>query len=153
MNIKQRLEADIKSALLAGQKELVTVLRTLKSVILYAEVATNKRQEGLSEAEHIALLSKEVKKRQDAADLYISVGESERAANELNELKIIAEYLPVQMSDEELNSLVDVAIAEQAEPMSQKLMGKVIAVVREKSDGRADGSRIATAVKTRIITE
>ncbi len=150
MSIKQRLEADIKSALLAGQKEQVMVLRTLKSVILDAEVAANKRQDGLSEPEHIALLSKEVKKRQDAAILYNSVGETERANNELNELEVISGYLPEQMNDDELSGLVDAAIAEQSEPMSQKLMGKVIAAVRDKSDGRADGSRIANAVKQRI---
>lgn len=150
MGIKQRLEADIKTALLAGEKDKVTILRTLKSVFLSAEIAANKRIDGLSEPELITLVSKESKKRQDAAELYKSVGEPERAANELGEQQIINGYLPEQISDEELARLVDEAIAKQGEPMSQQLMGKVIAEVRILADGKADGSRIAASVKERI---
>lgn len=153
MGIKQSIEADIKSALLGGEKEKVTILRTIKSVILEAEIATHKRDEGLSDPEIIGLLSKESKKRQDSATLYRSVGEAEREATELKEQLLINSYLPDQISDEELNSLVDDAITELGQAVSLQVMGKVIGIVRSKSEGKAEGSRIAAAVKAKIVTK
>lgn len=150
MGIKQRIEADIKSALLGGDKDKVTILRTVKSVILEAEIATHKREEGLSEPELISLLSKESKKRQDAADLYKNVSEPERAAAELKELKIISDYLPEQINDKELGQLIDTVIAKHGELTPPQMMGKIIAMVREQAEGRADGSRIAATVKAKI---
>ncbi len=153
MGIKQSIEADIKSALLGGEKEKVTILRTLKSVILEAEIAAHKRDEGLSDSEIISLLSKESKKRQDSATLYKSVGEAEREAAELKEQQIINSYLPEQMSDAELSGLVEAAVVELGESVTPQLMGKVIGMVRSKAKGKADGSRIAAAVKAKVETK
>lgn len=150
MSIKQSIEADIKSALLGGEKEKVTILRTLKSVILEAEIAAHKRDEGLSDPEIISLLSKESKKRQDSAALYKSVGEDAREATELKEQQIITSYLPEQISDEELDSLVEAAILELGESVTPQLMGKIIGMVRSQAEGKADGSRIAAAVKAKV---
>ena len=83
MSIKATIEADIKTAMLAGEKERVTTLRGLKSSILYAEVAAGKRDEGLDEQTVTSLMQKEAKKRQESADLYIQGGNKERAESEL----------------------------------------------------------------------
>lgn len=150
MGIKQLIEADIKSALLGGEKDKVTILRTVKSVILGAEIASHKREEGLADSEIIALLSKETKKRQDAADLYNSVGELGRAATELKEKQIILTYLPEQISDEELGKIIDTAITDLGQALTPQTMGKVIGFVRTQSAGKADSSRIVIAVKARV---
>lgn len=150
MGIKQRLEADIKTALLAGEKEQAMILRTLKSVILEAEIAANKRDTGLEEDALMQLFAKESKKRQDAIDLYTNAGEAERAAKEKREQEIIAAYLPQQLSDEELSTLVDQAVTEAGGDTSPQVMGKIIGLVRNKAEGRADGGRIATLVKEKL---
>ena len=150
MGIKQRIEADIKTAMLSGDKNRALILRTIKSTILESEIAQKKRAEGLAEPELISLLSKEAKKRQDASELYKNAGETERAENEEQEHKIITSYLPAQMSDEELEVIVSKVISEQSSPIEPSQMGKIISSVRELTAGQADGSRIAQMVKQRI---
>lgn len=147
--LKARIDQDLKTALLAGDKVLATTLRGLKSVILYAEVAKGVRSEGLPDEEIIALFSKEAKKRQESADLYIQGGNSERAEAELTEKKVIELYLPAQLSDAELESIIDEAIKELgADGMSS--MGQVIGAVKQKTAGQADGAKIAQIVKERL---
>ncbi|MET0779310.1 MAG: GatB/YqeY domain-containing protein, partial [Candidatus Saccharimonadales bacterium] len=87
--LKQRIDQDLKVALLGGNKVLATTLRGLKSVILYAEVAKGVRDEGLGDDEIITLLAKEAKKRQESADLYEQGGSPERARLELDEKTVI----------------------------------------------------------------
>jgi len=147
--LKADIDQDLKKALLAGDKVLATTLRGLKSVILYAEVAEGKRENGLSDDEIIVLLSKEAKKRQESADLYTQGGAPERAEAELAEKKAIEKYLPQQLSDDELAAIIDEAIA--AVPATgPAAMGQVIGKVKEKTIGQADGARIAAAVKERL---
>lgn len=147
--MKVQIEQDLKTAMLAGDKTLVTTLRGIKSAILYAEVASNKRDEGLSDQEMVDILRKELKKRQESADLYAQGGNQERQEAELTEAKVIEKYLPQQLPDEELNKLVDEAISEIG-PASQQTMGQLIGKVKALSGGSVDGSRIATAVKGRM---
>lgn len=147
--LKQRLEQDLKQALLSGDKERALVLRSLKSAILYAEVSKGVRDTGLPDDEIIALLSKEVKKRQESADLYIKGGAQDRADKELAEKKIIEAYLPQQLSDEALLTIIDEAITEiGAQDMSD--MGQVIGAIKRKTGASADGARIARMVKEKL---
>ncbi|MEK7153788.1 MAG: GatB/YqeY domain-containing protein [Patescibacteria group bacterium] len=147
--LKQRIEQDLKKALLAGDKERVMTLRSLKSVVLYAEVAEGVRDTGLGDEAMVALFSKEAKKRQESADLYVRGGSGDRAAAELAEKAIIEEYLPKQLSDEELGQLIDTAITELGVSGSQAI-GQVIGLVKQKTAGQADGGRIARIVKERL---
>jgi uncharacterized protein len=147
--LKQQIEQDLKQALLSGDKDRVTTLRGLKSVILYAEVAAGKRDEGLADDEIITLFTKEAKKRQESAELYRKGGAEERAAKELAEKVIIEAYLPQQLSDEQLAVAIDAVIAETAAD-GLSAMGKVIAAVKQKVGAQADGSRIAQQVKERL---
>jgi uncharacterized protein YqeY len=144
--LKQRIEQDLKIALLGGDKQRVSTLRILKSVILYAEVAKGSRDVGLSDPEIIDLLVKEAKKRQDTADLYQKAGEDERAAVELAEKAIIDIYLPAQLSDEELEHIVKEAIMRIGAKSVQQ-MGQVIGEVKKQVGGSADGGRVARFVK------
>jgi uncharacterized protein YqeY len=149
MMIKQQIDTDLKAAMLSGDKTLATTLRGLKSVILYAEVAAGKREEGLDGTVITDLLAKEAKKRQESADLYQRGGSQERAQAELAEKKVIERYLPAQLSDEELITLVDQAIVEVGANGPQA-MGQVIGKVKQASKGQADGARIARLVKERL---
>ncbi|HYH36131.1 MAG TPA: GatB/YqeY domain-containing protein, partial [Candidatus Saccharimonadales bacterium] len=98
--LEQRLEQDIKDALLSGDKTRATTLRGLKAVLLNVKVAAGKRDSGLTDDEVLPVLSKESKKRQESADLYKQGGDQARAEAELAEKTIIDNYLPAQLSEE-----------------------------------------------------
>jgi uncharacterized protein YqeY len=147
--IKDQLDKDLKQALLSGDSGRATVLRGLKSAILYAELATSKRSEGLDDESVIALLQKEAKKRQESADLYTQGGDETRAATELAEKKLIETYLPAQLSEAEVTDLVKSAIAETG-AQDVKQLGQVIALVKTKAKGAADGALIARIAKNNL---
>ncbi len=149
MSISEDVDKDIKSAMLAGDKTLVTTLRGLKSVILYEEVAKGLRDTGLDEGVVVALFAKEAKKRQESADLYIKGGNQDKADAELAEKTIIEKYLPAQMSDKELEDIVSAAITETGATSMQQ-MGQVIGLVKAKAGSGADGGRIAQIVKEKL---
>lgn len=140
---------DLKTALLAGDAEKVSVLRSIKSAITYVEVAKGVKGSGLSEPEILEVISREAKKRQESADLFTKGGATERANKEIREKAIIDEYLPAALSNGEINELVDQAIGELGE-LTPQTMGRVIGRVKELSKGAADGSVIAGLVKERI---
>lgn len=147
--IKQLIEQDIKQAMLAGDKTLVTTLRGLKSAILYDEVAKGKREQGLSEDATIDVLSKEAKKRLESADMYTKGGSTEKADAEIAEKAVIDKYLPAQMTDEELKNTISEVIQELGASSKQD-MGRVIQEVKKRSQGQAEGSRIALMVKEKL---
>jgi uncharacterized protein YqeY len=149
--LEERIEQDLKTALLAGDVQRVTVLRGLKSVLLNEKVATGKRESGLKDDEVLPILAKEAKKRQESADLYVQGGSQDRADAELAEKKIIEAYLPAQLSEEEIVKLVDEAI-QQIGATEQKDMGKVIGAVRSKAGATADGALIAKLAKEKLGT-
>ena len=150
MPIRQQIEDDVKAALLNGESLRVETLRGLKTAITYADIAAKKRDSGgISDEEIISLFAREVKKRQESADLYVRGSSQERADKEIAEKAIIESYLPAQMSEEELVRLIDAAIAEQgAEGM--QAMGKVIGAVKAKAGNTADGSLVARLVRERL---
>ena len=117
----------------------------IKSVILNEEIAQNKRDIGLSDEAIMACLKKEVKKRQEAAELYKKVGEDTRAEKELTEIKFIEIYLPESMTDAEVASLVEQAVSKIGK--DQKNLGQIIGQVKILSNNRADGAQIAKLVK------
>lgn len=149
MSIKQQLDQDLKTAMLAGDKVLVTTLRGLKAAILNAEVAENARDAGLAEDKVISLLQKEAKRRQESADLFAQGGNSEKAEAELKEKAVIEAYLPAQMSEAELSTLIDAVIA-QTGASGMQMMGQVIGAVKAKAGASADGGTIARLVKEKL---
>lgn len=149
MELKGKIDRDLKSALLSRDKTLATTLRGLKGVILNAEIASGKRDIGLGDSEIVDLFRKEAKKRQESADLYQQGGSQEKADAELAELRVIEAYLPEELSEAQLQELVDTVLNELDE-VSPRQMGQVIGKVKELSNGQVDGGRIATAVKKRM---
>jgi uncharacterized protein YqeY len=149
MRLKQQIDQDLKQAMLAGNKTLVTTLRGLKGAILNVEIIEGSREQGLSDEKITALLAKEAKKRQESADLYVQGGSQERADAELTEKKVIEAYLPAQLSEEDIKKLVDEAVAQTGATTPQQ-MGQVIGVVKQKAGASADGGVIARLVKERL---
>ena len=148
--IKQTIDQDIKSAMLSGDKRTANALRTIKSAILSAEIATGKRDKGLSDSETISLLQKEQKRRTEAAALYHQGGNQEQADEEKFEEELIANYLPKQLGEAEINQLIDQASAELKVELNPQSMGQLIGLVKQKSGGAADGATVARLVKARL---
>jgi uncharacterized protein YqeY len=147
--MQEKIEQDIKSALLSGNKTKAETLRNLKSAILNEAISQNARDSGLSDEQIQKVLARESKKRQEAADLYKQGGSQERADAELSEKAIIDTYLPEQMAEAEVSKIVDEEVA-KAGRVSLQDMGKIIGAVRAKTGGAADGALIAMLVKEKI---
>ena len=151
MSIKDTLQADLKTSMIARDSFTTDVIKSLKSAILYAEVATGKREEGLSDTEILAVLKKESKKRQESADMYIQGGVADKADAELREKVIIDAYLPAQLDEAAISILIDTAMTDLGitEPTKQD-MGKLIGAVKAKGGAEVDGSMLAKLVQQRI---
>jgi uncharacterized protein YqeY len=149
VTIKQQIDQDLKNAMLAKEADKVSVLRGIKTAILYEEVAKGVRDTGLDDNAVTALLQKEAKKRQESADLYVKGGRQETADKELAEKKVIETYLPAQLSEDELKALINEAVAATSAEGAQA-MGQVIGAVKAKAGAAADGATIARLVKERL---
>lgn len=147
--LEGKLDADIKSALLNGDKDRALTLRTVKSALLNVKVNSGKRDTGLSNDEVIVILAKESKKRQESADFYVQGGAQDRADKELAEKLIIDAYLPKRLDQAEIETIINDVLA-QTEVKEASSMGKVIAQVRAKAGANADGALIAKLVKEKL---
>ena len=146
MSLKEKIAVDIKKAMLAKEKEKLTALRAIKSMILLEETKEG-RQGDLTEKDEIALLSKAVKQRKDSAQTYQSQNREDLANKELAEAEVIMTYLPKQLSEDELKEKLQEIIA-RVGASSPKDMGKVMGVASKELAGKADGKTIAGMVKS-----
>lgn len=149
MNVQERIERDLKTAMLSGDKIKAEILRGLKNSIQYEAVRLKLDKSKLSDGQIIPLLAKEAKKRQEAADLYQQANETERAKTEISEKLLIEEYLPEQLSLEEVEKVVDEEISKLDQPGMQQ-MGQIISQVRAKLGAQAEGGLIANLVKQKL---
>jgi uncharacterized protein YqeY len=141
MTILERVQADTRNAMKAGERDRVGALR------LVANALQREAKEGRDD--EVAVLRRERKRRLEAAKAYREGGSEERAGAEETEATLIEAYLPAELDDEELARLVDDAVAEVGASGSQE-MGKVMGAVMPKVDGRADGKRVSDAVRARL---
>ncbi len=145
MSLKQQIDSDIKSAMLAKNKEELMALRSIKSLILLAETEKGVTAEISSEAES-KLLMKAAKQRKESAEIFQKEGRDELAQKELLELEVISRYLPKQLSEEEISSEVK-KIIEQVGAKGPQDMGKVMGTATKQLAGKADGKMISEIVK------
>ena len=145
MSLIEQISADLKTAMLARDEFTTTTLRGLKSAILYEELAQNKRDEGLADDEVQKVTAREIKKRDDALKLYAQAGDQERADKEDREMKILLQYLPEQLSHDELKEIIGQIIAENN--FEQKDMGKIIAATKAKVGLSSTGEKIVNTLK------
>ena len=144
--LKDQITADMKTAMRAGDSDRLTVIRMIKAAIQRREV--DDRVE-LDDGGVISIVQKLVKQGQDSASQFTQGGRQELADKELAEIDIIKQYLPEPLSDKDLDALIDAAITESS-ATSVKDMGKVMAIVREKAQGRADMGAVSSRVKSRL---
>ena len=143
MSLQQRVNDELKSSMLARQAVRTGTLRMLKAALGYAQI--EKKTETLSDADVMAMIQREAKKRRDSIDEFEKAGRTEIAANEKAELEVLTEYLPKALSAEELESLIREVITEVG-ATSKKDMGAVMKVAQSKVDGRADGKSVSALV-------
>lgn len=141
MSLLDQVQNDTKDAMRAGDRERVGALRLIADALQKAN-----KDGGGDQADEVAVLQRERKRRLEAADAYRDAGRDDLAGNESREAEIIEAYLPQQMSDEELRAIVGDVVAESG-AASPKEMGKVMSQVMPKVQGRADGKRVSSMVK------
>ncbi|MCC9136391.1 GatB/YqeY domain-containing protein [Pontibacter silvestris] len=144
MSLKQRIDADIKQAMLAKDKGRLQALRSIKSQILLAETEKG-GDEGLGKDTEIKLLTKAAKQRRDSAELYAKQGRADLEEVELNELAVIEEYLPKQLDEGELRVRL-LEIIRRVGATGPSDLGKVMGVASKELAGQADGRAISSAV-------
>ena len=147
--LKARITDEMKAALLGGNRFRGDVLRNVKAAILNEEVSLGKRDEGLNDAEVEKVLAREVKKRVESAELYRSNGRAELAEPEEQEAEILREFLPEQLSEAEVVTIVEDVVASMNDVSMQK-MGQVIGAVKQKIGNAADGALVAKIVKEKL---
>ncbi len=149
-DLKNKLKADLSASMKSRDDVRTRAIRMALSAISTEEVSGEKARE-LSDDEVIKVLAKEAKKRREAAEAFSGAGRDEQARAELAEQAVLEEYLPAQLSDEEIGRLVDEAIAESG-ASGPKAMGQVMKVVGPKVAGRAEGGRVAQIVRARLAS-
>ena len=145
MSLKIQIDADIKTAMLAKNKEELMALRSIKSLILLAETEKGGSGEIASDVEN-KLLMKAAKQRKESAEIFQKEGREELAKKELLELEVISRYLPKQLTEEEIAIEVKKLI-EQVGAKGPQDMGKVMGVATKQLAGKADGKIISDLVK------
>ncbi|MCW2708348.1 MAG: hypothetical protein JWM22_2190 [Frankiales bacterium] len=146
--LKDQLQSDLTAAMKAQDELVRATLRMVLTAIGNEEVAGASARE-LTADEELKVVAREAKKRREAAEAYRSGGADVRAQRELDEEQVITRYLPAQLPDDELKALVAAAIAETGASGPQA-MGQVMKAVNPKVAGRAEGGRVAAAVKAAL---
>lgn len=146
MSLKGQIQDDMKSAMKAGDKDRLKVVRLILAGIKQIEVDERKE---LDEADVLGLLNKMVKQRRDSVSQFVDGGRQDLADIETQEISVLEAYLPQQLSDEELDSLVDEVIAATGAE-SIRDMGKVMGQIKAKAAGRADMGAVGGKVKAKL---
>lgn len=149
-SLKDRLRADLTAAMKARDKGRSSTLRMVMTAVTNAEVAGDTARE-LSDEEVIEVLTKEAKRRREAATAFEEAGRTESAAKERAEADVIAEYLPQPLTDDEITAIVTAAVEELgAAGEGMKAMGRVMGKVQPQTKGRADGGAVAAEVRRQL---
>jgi uncharacterized protein len=148
MALRNQIQSDLTAAMKAWDTERVATLRMILASIKNLQVAEGHTGE-VTDSEVQDLLAREAKKRSEAAEAYEQAGRAELADKERRELMIVREYLPEELGEEELASIVDEAIAETG-ASSPRDLGRVMSKVMPKVKGRADGKHVNTLVRQRL---
>ena len=148
MSIKETLQADLTEAIRSRNEIVSGTIRMVLTAITNEEVS-GKEARVLTDAEIITVLSREAKKRREAAEAFADAGRADKAALEKAEGEVIAKYLPAQMSEDEIKKLIDAAIA-QTGASGPADMGKVMGVIKSQVAGKADGGTVSGLVKAAL---
>lgn len=146
-SLVERIDNDLRQAMRDRNEVAKIALRSVKTAL--TEAAKTGEQHEQNETEVLGVIQREAKKRRDAAAEYERLGAKERAASELAELEILANYLPRQLSEEEIESIVDACIQETGASSMQD-MGRVMSAVMAEVQGAADGKLVSQIVRAKL---
>ena len=146
MSLKDRIQDDMKTALRAKEKQRLGVIRLILAAIKQREVD---ERIVLTDSQVLAVLEKMIKQRRESLAQYQSAGRADLAAQESFEIDLIQSYLPAPLSEAEIDALIASAIAATG-AQTMRDMGKVMALIREQAQGRADMTTLSARVKTRF---
>jgi len=149
-DLKDRLRGDLTTAMKARDELRSSTLRMVLTAVTNLEVSGKEARE-VSDEDILGVLTSEAKKRREAAQAFEDAGRTDSAAKERAEAEVIAEYLPAQLSDDDVRELVAVTIAETgAADLGMRGMGKVMGALQPKVKGRADGGAVAAEVRRQL---
>ena len=148
MTLKARIQEDMKSAMRAGEKDKLANIRMVMAAIKQREV--DERIE-LDDAQVLSVIDKMVKQRRESITQFAAGGRADLVAKEEAELRLLSAYLPVPLSDAELEALISEAVSATG-AASIKDMGKVMATIKAKAAGRADMGAVGARIKARLST-
>lgn len=148
MSIKAKLQGDLNTAIRGRDEVSSSTIRMLLTAITNEEVAGKEKRE-LKDDEIITVLSREAKKRREAAEAFEAAGRADKAAAEKAEGEVIAKYLPEQLSEADVQKLIDEAIASTG-AAGPSDMGKVMGAIKGKIAGKADGAMVSNLVKATL---
>jgi hypothetical protein len=151
MALLEKIEGDLKQAMKNKEKDRMEALRSIKTALIIARSEKGANQQ-VSEENEIKILQKLLKQRKESADVYDKQGRIELAEQERKEASYIQEYLPEQISDEELTNIIK-GIIEEVGAESMKDMGKVMGVATRQLAGKAEGKAISDKVKSLLSAE
>lgn len=149
MNLKDQLQEDLKRAMVEKNEQKLSTIRMLKSAIQYFEIQKGGAGYTASDEDIIDVVGKEIKKRKESIELYEKGGRQELAEKEKEELEILNSYMPEQLTEDEIKSLVEEAISQTGATTMQE-MGKVMGVLSPKIKGKADGGEVSRFVREKL---
>ena len=147
MRLEEKINEKLKVAMKSKDKISLESLRLIKSEILLLK--TKSRNSKLNEDDELRLIQKMIKQRKDSANIYDSKGRNDLATSELNQIKIISQFLPKQLAESEIVDIVDKIIVD-LNASGMKDMGKVMSLASQEMMGKADGKRISSIVKSKL---
>jgi hypothetical protein len=150
MSLEDKINSDIKAAMLSKDKKKLEALRAVKSAILLTKTDKGGGAE-MAEDTEMKILQKLVKQRKDSADLYQSQNRTDLAVDEIFQMEVIQKYLPEQLSEDDIREIVEEIILKTGAE-SMKDMGKVMGMASQKLAGKADNKIISNIVKEKLST-
>jgi len=148
MALKQDIQTDMKTAMKAGEKERLSVIRMLLAALQIREIEA---REDLSDSDVLQIIEKQIKQRMDSAKQFAEAGRDDRAAQEKVEGEILRAYLPEQLSEGELSEML-AEVIQSTGASSMKDMGQVMAELRKRAQGRTDMGVLSGLVKARLAS-
>ena len=147
MRLEEKINEKLKVAMKSKDKISLESLRLIKSEILFLKTKSGNSK--LNEDDELRLIQKMIKQRKDSANIYDSKGRNDLATSELNQIKIISQFLPKQLAESEIVDIVDKIIVD-LNASGMKDMGKVMSLASQEMMGKADGKTISSIVKSKL---
>lgn len=147
--LRDKIQEDLKNAMLAHEEQKLSTIRMLKSALQYFEIQKGGAGYEATDEDVVDVVGREIKKRKESIEMFEKGGRQELAEKEKNEMEVLKSYLPQQLTEEEIRSLVDEAISQTGASTMQD-MGKVMGILSSQIKGKADGGFVSSLVREKL---